>query len=57
MTSLKKFNIFFVLSFFLYSCTKTKSDYIQDLDGKLYMNDVVARIKKLERVWCVWWRI
>ena len=27
----------FVLSFFLYSCTKTKSDYIQDLDGKLYM--------------------
>ena len=44
MTSLKKFNIasLFVLSFFLYSCTKTKSDYIQDLDGKLYMNDVVA---------------
>ena len=44
MTSLKKFNIasLFVLSFFLYSCTKTKSDYIQDLDGKLYMNEVVA---------------
>ena len=44
MTSVKKFNIasFFVLSFFLFSCTKTKSNYIQDLDGKLFMNDIVA---------------
>ena len=44
MTSLKKFNIasLFVLSFFLFSCTKTKSNHIQDLDGKLFMNDLVA---------------
>jgi len=44
MISAKKFNIasLFVLSFFLFSCTKTKSNYIQDLDGKLFMNDIVA---------------
>ena len=44
MTSLKKFNIasLFVLSIFLFSCTKTKSNHIQDLDGKLFMNDLVA---------------
>ena len=44
MTSIKKFNIasIFVLSFFLFSFTKTKSNYIQDLDGKLFMNDLVA---------------
>tara|TARA_B100000945_G_C20295788_1_gene555554 strand:- start:233 stop:796 length:564 start_codon:yes stop_codon:yes gene_type:complete len=44
MPKINKFIIasLFVISFFLFSCTKTKSNYIQDLDGKLFMNDLVA---------------
>tara|TARA_B100000609_G_scaffold144697_1_gene116495 strand:+ start:623 stop:1195 length:573 start_codon:yes stop_codon:yes gene_type:complete len=43
MTTKKKFTIasLFVLSFFLFSCTKTKSHQIKDLDGKLYMDEIV----------------